>query len=136
MNKTIGFILAACLLIVSAGCAQSNKQDSQTAKTEYRKISAEEAKQILDTNAQAILVDVRTEAEFKEQHISGAILLPVAEIENKAAEILPDKDATILVYCRSGVRSKTAANQLISMGYTHVYDMGGIINWPYATEKN
>ena len=126
-------LIAVCLLVAFSGCGQSTGRE--TNKTEYRKISAEEAKKILDENAGAILLDVRTEAEFKDAHIRGAIQLPLNEIEKKAAEKLPDKNAVILVYCRSGVRSKTAANTLISMGYTNVYDIGGIIGWPYGTEK-
>jgi len=133
MKKTVSLMLAAFLLIASGEYAQCSKKDSIAKKTEYRKIPAEEAKKILDTNANAILLDVRTESEFVEKHISGAILLPLSEMEEKAAERLPDKNALILVYCRSGVRSKNAANLLISMGYIHVYDMGGIINWPYDT---
>jgi len=91
---------------------------------------------MLDANSGAILLDVRTEAEFRAQRIPGSILLPVNEVEAKAAAMLPDKNALILVYCRSGNRSRAAATKLISLGYTNVYDFGGIIEWPYATEKN
>ena len=128
------FLLSISLLLAFSGCGQNLGRE--TKKTEYRKISAEEAKKMLDENAHVILLDVRTETEYKENHISGAILLPHNEIEKKAEEILPDKEALILVYCRSGVRSKAAATTLISMGYTTVYDIGGIINWPYSTEKS
>jgi len=127
-------LIAIGLLIAFAGCAQTGKQDSKTKNAEYRKISAAEAKKMLDENPNATLLDVRTEAEFKEKHIPRALLLPLNEVENKAATVLPDKNALILVYCRSGRRSNTAANLLISMGYTNVYDMeGGIIAWPYET---
>ena len=80
-----------------------------------------------------ILLDVRTLEEFEPAHIKGAMLLPVTEIQDKASEQLGDKDAVILVYCRSGNRSAQAAKQLLDMGYTRVYDFGGIIDWPYET---
>ena len=125
--------MAICPFLAFSGCGQNAARE--TNKTEYRKISAEEAKKILNENTDAVLLDVRTETEFKDAHISGATLFPHNDIKKKAAEKLPNKDALILVYCRSGVRSKAAANTLISMGYTNVYDFGGIISWPYGTEK-
>ena len=134
MNKTIGFLIAVCLLMAFESCAQNGKQNSETKKAEYHKISAEEAKKMLDENTNALLLDVRTEAEFNQSHIVGAISFPLSEIEAKAADRLPDKNALILVYCRSGKRSQAAANMLVSMGYTNVYDLGGINSWPYATE--
>ena len=140
MKRIVMSIITVCMFIPFSNCAQ-NKQntknesaETKTSVAEYRKISAQEAKIMLDENPDAILLDVRSEAEFKEQHIKGAILFPVAEIKGKAANKLPDKNALILIYCRSGIRSKDAANQLISIGYTNVYDFGGIIGWPYETE--
>jgi len=134
MNKTIGFLITICMLLTFEGCAQNGKQNLGTKKAEYHKISEEEAKKMLDGNPNAILLDVRSETEFNYNHIVGAISFPLPEIEANAANRLPDKTALILVYCRSGVRSKAAANLLVSMGYTNVYDIGGIISWPYATE--
>ena len=87
----------------------------------------------MDSGEPYILLDVRSESEFNEQRIDGAIVLPVDEISNRAAAVLPDKDTAILVYCRSGSRSATASNELVGMGYTNVYDIGGIIDWPYGT---
>jgi len=87
----------------------------------------------MDSGEPYILLDVRSESEFNEQRIDGAIVLPVDEIINRAAAVLPDKDTAILVYCRSGSRSATASNELVGMGYTNVYDIGGIIDWPYGT---
>ena len=101
--------------------------------TGYMKISAQEAKQIIDESDSYILLDVRTEDEYSEQRIDGAILIPHTDINTKAPDELPDKDATILVYCRSGVRSAAASDALAQMGYVHVYDIGGIIDWPYGT---
>ena len=80
-----------------------------------------------------ILLDVRTEQEYQEKHIPGAILIPVQEIENRATSELPDKNVVIFVYCRSGARSANAAKILVGKGYTHIYDIGGIIDWPYET---
>jgi len=80
-----------------------------------------------------ILLDVRTEEEFKEKRIEGAILIPHDEIRDRAETELPDKNAVILVYCRSGNRSKIAASELCEMGYTNIYEFGGINYWPYET---
>ena len=99
----------------------------------YRKISAEEAKRIIDGGEPYILLDVRTEAEYLELRIDGAVLIPYTDVSAKAAAELPDKGATILVYCRSGARSAAASETLAQMGYIHVYDFGGIIDWPYET---
>jgi rhodanese-related sulfurtransferase len=90
---------------------------------------------LLGANDNAVLLDVRTDSEFAERHIPGAFLLPDYDIGSKAAEVLPDKDALILVYCRTGKRSANAANELVGMGYTNVYDFGGIVDWPYETES-
>lgn len=102
----------------------------ETAKIEYRKITAEEAKKRID-GGNVIILDVRTQAEYDEGHIQGAILLPDNEIKDKAESVLPDKNATILVYCRTGRRSALASEELIRMGYTDIYDFGGIVDWPY-----
>lgn len=80
-----------------------------------------------------ILLDVRTEGEFKARRIRGAVLLPYDEIGRRATAELPDKNALILLYCRSGNRSRAAAQELVGMGYTNVYDFGGIMSWPYDT---
>ena len=95
------------------------------------KINAKEAKEIMDGSEDYILLDVRTDEEFNSGHIEGAILLPDYEIEEKAAEVLEDKSTTLLIYCRSGRRSALAAQVLSDLGYTRVYDFGGIIDWPY-----
>lgn len=102
-------------------------------EAKYHKITPEKAKEMLDRDSTIILLDVRTEEEFKENRIDGAILIPDIEIEQKAVSELPDKHATILVYCRSGARSKSAVEKLVEMGYTAVYDFGGIISYPFET---
>ncbi len=101
----------------------------------YEQITAEEAKKIMDSREDFIILDVREQDEFDAGHIPGAMLLPYTEIENKAEAILPDKDKQILVYCRSGRRSKIAAEALAKLGYTNVKEFGGIIDWPYEVEK-
>ena len=104
-------------------------------KAMYEQITAEEAKKIMDSGEEHIILDTREQDEFDEGHIPGAILIPYTEIENKAKEMLPDKDKLILVYCRSGRRSKIAAESLAKLGYTNVKEFGGIIDWPYEVEK-
>ena len=101
----------------------------------YEQITAEEAKKIMDSGEEHIILDTREQDEFDEGHIPGAILIPYTEIENKAEAMLPDKDKLILVYCRSGRRSKIAAESLAKLGYTNVKEFGGIIDWPYEIEK-
>lgn len=101
----------------------------------YQKISAEEAKEMMQADKNYIILDVRTIDEYNEGHIEGATLLPDNELEEKAESTLPDKEATILVYCRSGRRSAEATKELIKMGYTNVYDFGGIIDWTYEVVK-
>lgn len=100
----------------------------------YKKITAEEAKVMIDIG-NVIILDVRDQSEYDEGHIENALLLPYMEIKDKAAAVLPDKDVKILVYCRTGRRSEIAARELINMGYTSVYDIGGILDWPYETVK-
>lgn len=104
-------------------------------KAMYEQITAEDAKKIMDAGKEHIILDTREQDEFDEGHIPGAILIPYTEIENKAEEMLPDKDKLILVYCRSGRRSKIAAESLAKLGYTNVKEFGGIIDWPYEVEK-
>ena len=99
----------------------------------YKRITAEEAFNMMQNSKEYILLDVRTEEEFNSEHIEGAILIPDNEISNRAADELPDKNALILIYCRSGRRSEIAARELINMGYTNTYDFGGILTWPYPT---
>lgn len=112
------FIFAICFLLVGCG----NKV------LKVHTIDAEEAKRMM--TKEVVILDVRTKTEYIEGHIKDAINIPLDSIreENKK---LPNKDAIILVYCRSGNRSKTAAEKLVSYGYTNVYDFGGILDWPY-----
>ena len=97
-------------------------------------ITAEEAKKIMDSEEGYIILDVRTREEYDQGHIPGAIQITHEEIEEKAEEALKDKAQLILVYCRSGRRSKVAAEALVELGYTNIKEFGGIIDWPYETE--
>ncbi len=101
----------------------------------YEQITAQEAKAIMDTESDYIIIDARTTEEFAEGHIENAILIPEYEIVNRAEKELPDKDKLILVYCRSGRRSKIASEELVKLGYTNVKEFGGIIDWPYEIVK-
>ena len=136
MNKTIGFLITICLLTAFGGCALKGQQNVGTKVAKYHQLSAEAAKKVLDEDSTAILLDVRAKDDFSANHIVGATSLPLPDIEANAATWFPHKDALIMVYCWSGVRSKAAANLLVSMGYTRVYDIGGIKNWPYDTEPS
>ena len=128
MRKWFVVLLAALLL---AGCG---KQTVKTEEAALMNITAEEAKKLMDSESGYVILDVRTEQEYAEGHIPGAILIPDYEISEKAESVLTDKDQLILVYCRSGRRSKHAAAQLEEMGYTRIREFGGILDWPYETE--
>jgi len=99
----------------------------------YQRITAHEARNLLSADARAKIVDVRTEWEYRGQHIAGSILVPLTAITQKAPVLLPNKQEAIIVHCQSGHRSRHAARQLLGMGYTQVYDLGGITSWPYGT---
>ncbi|HRX09568.1 MAG TPA: rhodanese-like domain-containing protein [Candidatus Limiplasma sp.] len=135
----VGLACVLTAMTLSACSGPSGDVDQNQATGEdtavYHKISAEEAKTVMDSEENIIVLDVREQSEYDTGHIPNATLLPVGEIAAKAATVLPDKSQKILVYCRSGNRSRTAANELVSQGYTQVYDFGGIIDWPYDVVK-
>lgn len=128
VKKLILILLALQLL---TGCGQ-NKENTQEAA--YMNITAQQAKELMDTREDYVILDTRTQEEYEELHIPGAILIPYDEILQKAEGVLTDKDQLILVYCRSGRRSKLAAEDLVKLGYTNIREFGGIIDWPYETE--
>lgn len=97
-------------------------------------ITAQQAKEIMDKEEGYIILDTRTQQEYDESHIPGAILIPYDEVQEKAEGILTDKNQLILVYCRSGRRSKLAAEDLVKLGYTNIKEFGGILDWPYEVE--
>ena len=123
---SIGLALLLCLFGF-AGCAKEEDPMEST----YQQITAQEAKFIMDTEKDYVIIDARTEEEFATGHIANAILIPEYEIAQRAEAELPDKEALILVYCRSGRRSKIASEELVKLGYTNVKEFGGIIDWPY-----
>ena len=138
MKRIFFSILSFALVILLAGCSSGNPSQAASAgvsSAEYQKITAEEAKQKMDGGGVTV-VDVRTEEEYAESHITNAVLLPNETLEQKAAETLPDQDAVLLVYCRSGRRSKEASEKLLKLGYQNVYDFGGIQDWPYDTTSD
>ena len=127
--KKLVFLLLAVMMLTACGQAKENDQGAV-----YVNITAEEAKQIMDSEEDYIILDVRTREEYDEGHIPGAIVISHEEIAEKAEEVLPDKNQLILVYCRSGRRSKIAAEALVELGYTNIKEFGGIIDWPYEVE--
>lgn len=101
----------------------------------FQRITTEDAKKIMDSEENYKIVDVRTHTEYKNGHIIGAICVPDEEIDEESAKKnFPDKGQKLLVYCRSGIRSKDAAYKLAKLGYTNVYEFGGILNWQYGIE--
>ena len=128
MKKLI-FLLLAVMMLTACGQDKVNDQGAV-----YVNITAEEAKQIMDSEEGYIILDVRTQEEYDQGHIPGAIVISHEEIAEKAEDVLTDKDQLILVYCRSGRRSKIAAEALVELGYTNIKEFGGIIDWPYEVE--
>ena len=146
MMKKILAILMLAVTLTACGMEEAaedsmilneTKETTETTETTedvlvpYEQITAEDAKKLMDTESDYIIVDARTEEEYAEGHIPGAILIPEYEIADRAGTELPDKDQLILVYCRSGRRSKIASQALADLGYTNVKEFGGIIDWPY-----
>ncbi len=131
MKRILPLFLLLLLLLTGCGGTASNA----SSESSYQQISQEEAKEMMDTQ-DVIILDVREQDEYDSGHIPGAVLLPVGTIdEETAAEVIPEKDSTVLVYCRSGNRSKTASSALAELGYTNIYEFGGINTWPYETES-
>ena len=118
------------ILLLFTGCGGNSVNENS-----YQQITQEAAKEMMDTQ-EVLILDVREQHEYDSGHIPGAVLLPVGTIaEDTAAAVIDDLDTTVLVYCRSGNRSKTASQALADLGYTNVYEFGGINDWPYKIEK-
>ncbi len=132
MKKLRGLII---MLLISLSLFGLTACQGGSNDETYEQITAKEAKTIMDTEQDYIIIDARTEEEFAEGHIEDAILISEYEIKDRAEKELPDKDALILVYCRSGRRSKIASEELVKLGYTNVKEFGGIIDWPYEITK-
>ena len=125
------FLIALLTFALPFGCIGCSDGGSAT----YEQISGAEAKALMDSESGYIIIDARTQEEYDQGHIPGAILIPEYEIANRAEKELPNKNQLILVYCRSGRRSKIAAEELVKLGYTNVKEFGGIIDWEYEIVK-
>ena len=132
MKKVKGLIIMLLISLSLFGLTACQSGDNNAT---YEQITAEQAKTIMDTEKDYFIIDARTEEEFAEGHIENAILIPEYEIASRAEKELPDKEQLILVYCRSGRRSKIASEELVKLGYSNVKEFGGIIDWPYETVK-
>ncbi len=150
MFKIAAIILVIALTFTMAACSSTSQttgnanpgsnaattgQTSKAATASVVKVTADEALKILKDNSVAVLLDVRTEAEYAEGHIENSQLLPVEELSSRTGELPQDKATPIIVYCRSGRRSALAAAQLLELGYSQVFDLGGIQSWPYDIVK-
>ena len=125
------FLIALLTFTLPFGCVGCSGGGSAY----YDQISGAEAKALMDSESGYIIIDARTQEEYDEGHIPGAILIPEYEIADRAESELPDRKQLILVYCRSGRRSKIAAEELVKLGYTNVKEFGGIIDWEYDIVK-
>ena len=125
------FLIALLTFTLPFGCVGCSDGGSVS----YDQIIGAEAKALMDSESGYIIIDARTQEEYDQGHIPGAILIPEYEITDRAEKELPDKDQLILVYCRSGRRSKIAAEELVKLGYTNVREFGGIIDWEYEIVK-
>ena len=134
MKRYISLFLSL-LTCLSAGALLGGCKDAATQTGEYEQISADKAKEWMDTHPDCIILDVRTQEEYDLGHIPGAIVIPNEVIAEEAEKTLTDKQQLILVYCRSGRRSKEAAQKLVELGYTNIKEFGGIIDWPYQTTR-
>ena len=128
--KRLAFILIAAVILLT-GCSIGGTGNSAS----YHQIAQEEAKEMMTKNDGHVIVDVRRQDEYDEGHIPGAVLIPSESITDKQPEQLPDLNQVILIYCRSGRRSKEASQKLADMGYTNIYEFGGINTWNGEIEK-
>ena len=132
LKRNKRFLIALLTFTLPFGCVGCS--DGSTVS--YDQISGAEAKALMDSESGYIILDAREQDEYDEGHIPGSILIPYGEIADRAEKELPDKDQLILVYCRSGRRSKIAAEELVKLGYTNIKEFGGIIDWEYETVKD
>lgn len=134
-------IVTISTILLFGGCSSPKMQEENsvsqkaTNETIREKITAQEAKDMMDSDKEIVIIDVRELEEYQEGHIRDSILLPLGTIESNAEKVLQDKEVPILVYCRSGNRSAKASKILNELGYKYVYDFGGISEWKYGIEK-
>ena len=131
--KLFFVVLAGLLLLTGCGSSGKTAGVSSQPKAVYRQVSAADAAALMESESDYILLDVRTQAEYDQAHIPGAICIPNETIGTEDIPALPDKDQLILVYCRSGNRSRQAAQKLAEQGYTNIVEFGGILSWPGET---
>ena len=139
MRKEIALTLLAslCLLLSACGNGTTSSESDQSGvqittaseNVSYQQITQEKAKEMMQADDGHIIVDVRRQDEYDSGHIPGAILIPNESIGTECPKELPDLNQIIMIYCRSGRRSKEASQKLADMGYTHIYEFGGIIDW-------
>ncbi len=136
LKKLYVIVIMILSVFIISGCSTVMKEDvtKSTENSSVMKMTAKEAKAEID-KGDVIILDVRTNEEYISGHIENSILIPVNEIEKEVENILKDKEQKVLIYCRSGNRSSQAAKLLVKMGYTNVYDFGGIKDWPYEIVK-
>ncbi|MBS3947134.1 MAG: rhodanese-like domain-containing protein [Dethiobacter sp.] len=135
VNLEVIFIKATItvFILLAAGLFFSGYGHWLAEPAVFINITPQEARSRLEQESGLILLDVRTPAEYLERHIPGSLLIPVDRLEQDALSLMPDRQATIFIYCRSGRRSVTGANILLKLGYRSVYNLGGIIDWPFET---
>lgn len=147
VKKAVKYLIMAgvfAMVLALSACAGGAKSESPgmagesetKERSQYVKLKPEEAKEMMDSDEEIIIVDVRTPEEYADSRIGDAINIPVEDIGEELPAELPDQDAKIMVYCRSGVRSKNAAEKLLDLGYKNIMDIGGIKDWPYETEAS
>ena len=141
MQKILAVAFCVIMLLSVIACRENtipetDKTQEDGAPITYIQITAAQAKELMDKETGYVILDARTQEEYDESHIPGAILMPEYEVSEKAEETFPDKGQLILVYCRSGRRSKIAAQALADLGYSNVKEFGGIIDWPYEVEPS
>ena len=116
-------LLFVLLFAMLSGCSVLPYEEAP-----YKKITPQEAESMM--SGDVFILDVRTQEEFDDGHIKNAVLIPDCDVKEKAESIIPDKNRTILIYCRTGIRSEAASKELLRMGYAKVFDFGGIVDWP------
>ena len=129
MKKNTILFIAAILFLLTGCASRGQVMDGDGMLNSYKQISQEQAKEMMEKDDGHVVVDVRRQDEYDAGHIPGAILIPNESINKDQPEELPDLDQIILVYCRSGNRSKQAAQKLFDMGYRNIYEFGGITDW-------
>lgn len=135
MKKIILIIIILTLIIIGVACIMNRKERNIENEVIIKHISMNDIVQIMEENENYIILDVRTQAEYNQGHIPNAICIPNETIDENVVNKLPDKNQMILVYCRSGNRSKQAAEKLKKLGYTNLIEFGGIIDWKGKIER-